>query len=205
MKLRLLLQENELNVVKNTFWIFGERFLRSFFLLFISILLARHLGVNDYGVYSYVVAFAGLIMQLNSLGFGGIIVRELIKYTFRSKILFTSFIFRFITSVLLIGVTALFHYVLNPESNNTRLLIIIFASGLAFQSLEVYDLWFQAFEKNKIASVLRLSAIILTFLFTMIGIHKGCGVKYFLYVFAMEFFVIGILYLAYYHEAPDPL
>ena len=57
----------------NTSWIFGERVLRILAGLFVGIYVARYLGPEQFGVYSYAAAFVALFGAIAKLGLDGIV------------------------------------------------------------------------------------------------------------------------------------
>ncbi len=50
-----------------------------------NILLARILGATEYGVYSYVIAWLGLLTVFSMFGFGRLLVREIASYLTRKE------------------------------------------------------------------------------------------------------------------------
>ena len=64
---------------KNTSWLFGEKILRMFVGLFVGIWVARYLGPEQFGLFSYAQSFVGLFTAIATLGLDGIVVRELVK------------------------------------------------------------------------------------------------------------------------------
>jgi PST family polysaccharide transporter len=60
-------------------WLLGERAATLFLNFLVSILLARYLGPTNYGSLSYAIAFVALLSSVSYLGFGGIVVQELIE------------------------------------------------------------------------------------------------------------------------------
>ena len=64
---------------KNTSWLFGEKILRMVVGLFVGIWVARYLGPEQFGLFSYSQSFVGLFIAIATLGLDGIVVRELVK------------------------------------------------------------------------------------------------------------------------------
>jgi PST family polysaccharide transporter len=60
-------------------WLLGERALTLLLNFLVSILLARYLGPTNYGSLSYAIAFVALLSSISYLGFGGIVVQELVQ------------------------------------------------------------------------------------------------------------------------------
>ena len=64
---------------KNTSWLFAEKIIRMMVGLFIGIWVARYLGPEQFGLFSYAVSFVGLFTAISTLGLDTIVVRELVK------------------------------------------------------------------------------------------------------------------------------
>lgn len=72
-------QTTKQTLAKNTFWLtFGNifsRLIRGIFLIF----AARFLGVNEFGVFNYVLTFAGIFTIFSDIGLNTILTREIAK------------------------------------------------------------------------------------------------------------------------------
>ncbi len=81
-KIKTFLLENQnlkQTILKNTFWLsvgnIFSRIIRGIFLIF----AARILGVNEYGIFAYVLAFSGFFTVFSDLGLTTILIREIAK------------------------------------------------------------------------------------------------------------------------------
>ena len=63
----------------NTSWMFAEQLLRMVAGLLVGIWVARYLGPEQFGIFSYAIAFASLFSNIAKLGLDGIVVRDLVK------------------------------------------------------------------------------------------------------------------------------
>ena len=64
---------------KNTSWLFAEKILRMVVGLFVGVWVARYLGPDKFGLFSYAQSFVGLFTAIATLGLDGIVVRELVS------------------------------------------------------------------------------------------------------------------------------
>ena len=64
---------------KNTLWLFLEQVFRMIAGLLVGIWVARYLGPEQFGLFSYVLAFVSLFGSIAKLGLDSIIVRDLIN------------------------------------------------------------------------------------------------------------------------------
>lgn len=133
----------------NTSWLFAEKILRMSIGLFVSVWVARYLGPEQYGLYSYVLSFVGLFAVFATLGLDSIVVKELVKdEKNRDIILGTAFRLKQFGALLMlsiVGVAILFV----PNDRYTNVLIFIIASIAIFQSFNIIDFYFQSVVKSK--------------------------------------------------------
>jgi len=136
--------EGFLKYLKNTLWLFGEKILRMVVGLFVGIWVARYLGPEQFGLFSYAQSFVALFATIATLGLDGIVIRELVKDgSRRDELIGTAFWLKVIGAfgVLLILAIAI-NFTANDTYTNT--LVFIIASATIFQSFNVVDMYFQA-------------------------------------------------------------
>lgn len=64
----------------NTSWMMAEQMLRIVAGLLVGIWVARYLGPEQFGLFSYVLAFTAIFGGIAKLGLDGIMVRELVNH-----------------------------------------------------------------------------------------------------------------------------
>src|SRR6185295_9435001 len=85
-------RQNVQKLIRNTGWLFADRILRIGIGLVVGVWIARYLGPERYGLFSYAGAFVALFSIFATLGLDGIVVRELVNDPARSEeILGTAF------------------------------------------------------------------------------------------------------------------
>mgnify|MGYP003488046590 CR=1 FL=1 len=70
----------------NTSWMLVEQVLRILAGLFVGIYVARYLGPEQFGAYSYALAFVALFSALGRVGLDSILVRDLVNHQDRRDI-----------------------------------------------------------------------------------------------------------------------
>ncbi len=146
----------------NTFWVFIENILRMIAGLLVGIWVARYLGPDKFGTFSYALAFTSIFGGLAKLGLDSIIVRDLLKHPERRDIcLGTAFRLKLAGAFLMLAVIAVCQL---PAGNDftTNLYIMIIASGIIFQSFEVIDFYFQSQVLSKFVSICKIIQLCLS-------------------------------------------
>jgi len=129
---------------KNTSWLFGEKILRMIVGLFVGIWVARYLGPEQFGLFSYAQSFVGLFAIIATLGLNSIIVRDLVKKTdHRDVLIGTAFVMMLIAAFIVLLLLAI-AITFTSDNFNTNILIFLIASAMIFQSFNVIDFYFQS-------------------------------------------------------------
>ncbi|WP_018403785.1 flippase [Marinobacter gelidimuriae] len=133
----------------NTSWMMGEKILRMFVGLFVGIWVARYLGPEQFGLFSYAQSLVFLFVAIATLGLDGILVRELVKdESRRDELLGTAFGLKLIGALLILPVLWLTVQFTSNDSY-TNLLVFIIASATIFQSFNVIDFYYQSKVQSK--------------------------------------------------------
>lgn len=127
--------------------------------LFVGIYVARYLGPEQFGVYSYALAFVALFGAIAKVGLDGIVVRDLVNHPQKRDVyLGTAFWLKLVGALLSLGLLAIaMQFTANDAATN--LYIFIIASGLIFQSFDVVDFHFQSKVLSKYVSICKLTQL----------------------------------------------
>jgi len=137
-------------IFSNIGWLFADKVIRMGVGLFVGVWIARYLGPEQFGLWSFTTAFVGLFGVFATLGLDSIVVRELVKNPERQNaILGSAFVLKLIGALItLLLVTLAISFLRNGETL-AFWLVAISAAGYIFQSINVIDFYFQAILKSK--------------------------------------------------------
>ncbi len=128
----------------NTSWLLGEKILRMVVGLFLGIWVARYLGPERFGLFSFAQSFVGLFATIATFGLDSIIVRELVQKRDRQDLLLgTAFWLKFTGGLAVLLILSLVTR-LTSYDEQTNLLIVVIASAAIFQSFNVIDFYYQS-------------------------------------------------------------
>ena len=148
--------------ITNTGWLFIDQVLRMGVGLFVSVWVARYLGPEQFGIFSYAIAFVALFTALATLGLDNIVVREIVKNPDdANEILGTVFFLKLIGGVLALCLTVGIVSMMRPDDSLTRWMVGIIAAGMVFQAFNTIDLWFQSQVQSKYTVYAKNSAFLL--------------------------------------------
>jgi len=146
----------------NTLWLFAEQILRMIVGFLVGVWVARYLGPEKFGLFSYALAFVSIFQGIAKLGLDGIVVRDLVREPEKREIyLGSSFWLKFIGGLLTIFIILIVSY-FTSDTFQTFLFINIIAAGIIFQSFEVIDFYYQATVQAKYISLRKMIQLILS-------------------------------------------
>ncbi|MEZ8952719.1 flippase [Vibrio cyclitrophicus] len=182
-------------LLKNAFWVCIEKGSRLILGLFISGLLARHLGVKDFGNLNFYLTVVIILSVATSLGFNRIIVRETALAT-NNKLKQINLVYNlvltrvFISSILFL-ICLFFSYLQNGKIDT---IIIVIISSI-FLSFDVIDFYYQGNGDFKTISVIRNISFILTSCIKIILIYCEVSLIYFIYLIPLEHMLNAIMFI----------
>lgn len=146
----------------NTSWMIAEQLLRIAAALIVGVWVARYLGPEKFGLFSYALAFSALFGGIAKLGLDGILVRELNNHPEkRDTYLGTAFWLKVIGAfIVIVIIAAILPFTSNDTATNTFIFII--AVGYIFHSFEVVEFYFQSQVKAKVVTICKVIQLILS-------------------------------------------
>jgi O-antigen/teichoic acid export membrane protein len=176
----------------NTSWMFGEQVLRILAGLFVGIYVARYLGPEQFGIYSYATAFVALFGAIAKLGLDGIVVRDLVNHPDkRDTYLGTAFWLKLIGALLTLVILAIAVQFTSNDAT-TNLYIFIISSGLIFQSFEVVDFYFRSKVLSKYVSITKLIQLALSSVLKLYFIFIQADLVWFVLVSLIDQMTLAI-------------
>ncbi len=177
---------------KNTSWLFAEKILRMVVGLFVGIWVARYLGPEQFGLFSYAQSFVGLFTAFATLGLDGIVVRELVKdERRRDELIGSAFWLKLIGSFTVLIILAIaIHFTSNDSYTNY--LVFIIASATIFQSFNVVDFYFQSKVLSKYVVYANVISLFITSLIKVTLILNEAPLIAFAWVVLFDSFVLAV-------------
>ncbi|MCT7520525.1 flippase [Aliarcobacter cryaerophilus] len=185
---------------KNTSWLFVEKILRMVVGLFVGIWVARYLGPEQFGLFSYAQSFVALFSIIATLGLNSIVVRELVRKEIEKNILIgTSFIMMFFASLFVIGLLFIATFFTSNDTY-TNILIFILASATIFQSFNVIDFYFQSKVLSKYVVYANISMLFLSSILKIVLILINASLISFVWVVLFDSIVLALGFIYFYKK-----
>jgi O-antigen/teichoic acid export membrane protein len=132
-------------VLANISWMFADRVVRIGLGLIVSVWLARYLGSENFGLFSYAIALVAIGGAIATLGLDSVVVKELLmKPEDRDLILGTAVTLQFIGGMLTyLVIIGLIQY-LKTDNHILILIIAILGPLNLFKASEVVKYWYES-------------------------------------------------------------
>jgi O-antigen/teichoic acid export membrane protein len=182
----------------NTAWLFTEQVLRLIAGFFVGVWVARYLGPEKFGLFSYALAFVSIFQGIAKLGLDGIVVRDLVQEPEKRDVyLGTSFWLKLIGGVITFLIITIILFIQSIFTSNffteTNIYILIIAFGIIFQSFEVIDFYYQATVQAKYISIRRIIQLILSSIIKIFLVLTGADLIWFVLVSFFDIISLSIM------------
>ncbi|MEH2229727.1 MAG: flippase [Nostoc sp.] len=183
-------------IIANTGWLFADRILRMGASLVVGVWVARYLGVKQYGLFNYTLAFVALFSPIFTLGLDDVVVRHLVRQSSnKEEILGTTFWLKFLGGIasVLLAVSTMF-FLGEHETLKIWLVAILGIAGV-FRASDTIELWFQSQVQSKYTVIAKNTAFLLNTLIKIALILTKAPLLAFALVTLAEFAMsaIGLL------------
>ena len=165
----------------------------------LMILLARVLGKEQFGVYSYVISYVSLFTYITTLGVGGIAVRDIVKNPkCENEIIGTAFVLRIIGGIVAFALSVFIILAMNADDRNIVFLVTVLSVSLLFSSLETISYHFEAHVQSKYVAISKSVALIISAFFVVAFSIYNATATSFIYIKLAELLLVGLALIAVY-------
>ena len=188
-------------VARNASWIIVCKIFQAVLALIINMLTARFLGPSNYGLLTYAASLVAFAVPIMNLGFGNILVQEIVNDSKREgEYLGTSITLSIVSAFFcILGVTT-FAYIANPDEPITISVCLLYSILLVFQALELIQYWFQAKLLSKYTSIISLIAYVLVSGYKFLLLVTQKSVQWFALSNALDYCLISFSAVIAYHK-----
>ncbi|MEO1054477.1 MAG: flippase [Bacteroidota bacterium] len=188
----------------NIGWLTLDKLIRMGGGLVISVLVARYLGPDQFGLWSYALAIIAIIGSISSLGLESVIVNEIVKSEQRkSKFLGSGFIIRLVSALVSYLSLFLIVYLLEPDNDILKYIVSILGLTFFFQAFDILDYFFQSQLQNKFTFYARNISFGIFSGIKILFIIGGYSLVYFAWAFAVEIMFASLLLMVFYLKSGE--
>ncbi len=181
---------------RNTGWMFGARVLTLLINLFVSIFIAKQLGPEQYGTFSFIISFVS-IAGFTLFAIDSLVMKRLNEdKDSTDKILGSALAIKFVNSLFTIT-TATLAGLIFANTSTTVLMIFVYSTFTIFQSFGVIDFYFKINVQNKPISILSIVVVSLSSVIKIGILYYNLPLVYLLLSYVLDHIIgaIGYIYL----------
>ncbi len=162
--------------------------------LFVTVWVARYLGPEDFGLFSFAIAFVSLLGALSTLGLPGIVVRDIVSDPqSSSETLGSSFALQVVGGIIAFSLVLVLIPIFRPHDRSAISVVAIIGLTLLFKASESIKCWFESQVQSKYA-VWAENAVFVTIAAAKMGlILVGASLLAFVWVTFLEGFMTAIM------------
>lgn len=180
--------------ILNIIWLFSEKVGVMSLNLLVSVLLARQLGAEQFGIINYLISFIAIISTFSTLGLNGIIVRELVNKEYSEKmVLGVSLTLRWLGGVGAVLLTTVITFFVYNDTLVVKEWLILSSMGAAFVSFYLFDFYFQSRVESKYVVKVNLSVLCFTSILKLVALYFDSNIEVFLSLVILEPVLKGTL------------
>lgn len=194
-KITELIRNNEVvnKTFKNTAWLVSDKIFYMVIGVFVTAVVARYFGPENFGQFNYALAFVSLFTAISTLGMETLTVKSIIDSpNNEGTILCTSLFLRLCGGILLTVLAITIIKIIEPDDRNLHILVLIMSLTMVIRSFEVIEYWIQAYQKAKISSLIRISSYaFISLLKVIMVIFKGTLITFAL-IYMLDVAIVGV-------------
>lgn len=192
--------------VTNAGWIIGGRLANKVLAFLVSIITARYLGPDNFGLITYATAFTTFFASLCNLGINSVIIKNFMDHPEEEgETIGTTLVLRAISSllsaVMIVGIVS----VLDSGEPMTMLVALLSSIGLLFQVFDTFKYWFQSRLQSKYAAIATVLSYVAMSAYKIILLLTGKNVAWFAMATSVDYFVVAVFLLVAYKKNGGPL
>ncbi|MFR3628329.1 MAG: flippase [Lachnospiraceae bacterium] len=188
-------------ILTNASWIIASRVIQAILGLIISMLTARYLGPDNFGLINYASSIVAFIVPIFHLGINAILVQEILSAQEKEgDILGTAISLNIFSALLCIIGIYTFVSIVNSGDKETILVCLLYSSILLVQSFELLQYWFQSKFLSKYIAFSGIIAYIAVSCYkvALLVLHKN--IYWFSISNSLDYAILAICYTFLYYK-----
>ncbi|MBS3136871.1 flippase [Candidatus Woesearchaeota archaeon] len=143
-------------IITNSLWLYGSEIVNKILMFFFIIYLARKLGAEQFGLYTFAISFTLLFMGLINLGMNSLFIRDIARdkeklLDYHNHIL----VFRLAASFVCFVIINLLIYILGYDTK-TFFIVLFFSIYLIISTFtQLYVSFFRIYEEMQYEAIIR--------------------------------------------------
>lgn len=202
MKIQTLLRNK---TVKNAGWLIAGKLLNKVCAFLVSVLAARFLGPDNYGLINYATAYTTFFASVCTLGINSVIVKNFIDHPEQEgETIGTSLLLRAASSLLSVVMILGIVFLLDGDSPLTIAVVGLCSLGLVFQVFDTLNYWFQARLMSRYVAIASFIAYAVMSAYKLVLLVCGSSVLWFALATSVDYITLAAILLLCYVRQGGP-
>lgn len=191
--------------VQNVGWLMSGRIVHMLLSFLISLLTARYLGPNNYGLINYATAYSTFFTAFCTLGINSVIVKNFIDHpSEEGETIGTTLTLRLISSILSVGVIVGIVSIIDAGETITLVVVALYSISLVFQVFDTFNSWFQSKLRSKYYAIATMISYAIASAYRVVLLVLGKSVKWFAVANSVDYCIVAILLFVFYKVNQGP-
>lgn len=195
---------NNNGVASNAAWIVGCKLIKAVLTLVVTMIVARQIGPEKYGVINFAASLVAFFAPVMNLGLNSVLVHEvIIKPEKEGETIGTATGMNVLSSLLcIVGVIAA---TIILDSNNTQKIIVcaIYSLMLLFQAFELIRFWFHAKLLAKYTAIAMLISYIVVAIAQIVVVLINKNIFLIAFILVADYLIIAVILMLIYNRIAD--
>lgn len=189
----------------NASWLITGKVFQMVLSFIVSIIVARYLGPNNYGVINYSTAFVSFFTSLCTLGINSVIIKDFVtKPDEQGKAIGTTLVLRIISSALSSLMILMIVSIVDKGEQTTIIVTGLCSLALIFQVFDTINYWFQSIYQSKVTAIATLIAYAATSVYKIVLFILGKNVIWFAFATSVDYICLALLLTIAYKKYNGP-
>ncbi len=185
-------------IFKNTFWQIVGNIFNKLFTFALAVYAARILGVEDYGKFTFAVAFISLLMVFADFGLSTIIIREFVRKEEKEEEFYSIISLKIILS-LIVFILILVASFFAPGNDIQKIILILSFFFLINGFIAMCYSFFHACQKMEYEAWLEIIQVLLIFGFSFFVLFRFPSVENLSYAYSISSLIALIFVFLFFH------
>ncbi len=196
MKIKDVFKKLTFSREKKTFLTLGlEYFIKILLGTIVSVWVARFLGPEDYGNFTYIISFVLIFSPFYTMACEEVLIKYLVEEEYSHDLIMGSgFLFKLLGSLIGFILVNGFAFYFAPDNDLIKVGIFVYSIFMMLKAFQVIDNYYLAIKNIKVVSFFRNIIMVILSLCKIAGILNGKSWLWFVYISSFELFLYMLFY-----------
>lgn len=186
-------------IFKTSGWLLVDKFARLFFGLITMAMIARHIGPEEFGIWSFAIALTTIAGGLAVLGLDKVVVKELVSFPAKQDMIISTALIMRITAGIVCGTICIAIVAITKKQTPVYILCtVITGLNIMLQSFDIFDYFYQVHNQVQQVIIPKVGVFLIFCLIKFIFITLNGSLLTFVWLSFIELLITYLIILVFY-------